>query len=1068
MKKSWLVALCIIIWAKSIAQKKIEKENIPKWATTNTTAFSFRSLGPATTSGRIVDLVVNPNNPAEIYLALASSGVWKTTNNGTTWNPIFDKQNSYSTGCIAIDPNNSNIIWLGSGENNNQRSVAYGDGIYLSLDGGKSWKNVGLKESEHIGMIAIDPNNSNHVYVAAYGPLWRAGGDRGIYETKNGGESWSRILEVSEHTGFNEIHMDPRDPNTLYATAHQRRRHVYTYLSGGPESAMYKSDDGGVNWITLQNGLPKGDIGRIGMDISPANPDVLYATIEGHGFYKSNNRGASWSKQGPHETSGNYYVELIAHPKKVNTVYSMDTYAHISKDGGKSFNNIPKKFKHVDNHCLWIDPNNTQHMLMGTDGGLYETWDEMKTWNWRTNLPTIQFYRVAVDNSEPFYNIYGGTQDNNSLGGPSQTINRRGIINSDWLVTNGGDGFESAIDPENQQIVYAQAQYGWLVRFNKETGEKTPIQPQPRYKEEPYRWNWDAPLIASKHTPKTLYFAANKVFKSTDRGDSWSHISKDLSRQIDRNELPIMNQFWGPEAIALHKSTSIYGNIVTLKEHPKHPKELWAGTDDGLVWKTTNDGQSWTQIKAPTNLPKLELNSESLPLIYVQDIVLSSHDDKLIYLAYNNHKNGDFKPYIFKSVDGGDNWINISDKLPERGSIYSLAEDHEEKNLLFVGTEFGLWFTLDGGKNWAQLKSGLPTIAIKDIAIQERENDLVLATFGRGFYILDNYAPLRELDKMVDEKIGLFKTKKALLFPRANVGGIDYKGGQQYSAKNPKMGITFYLHFNDSFARVKDNRPKADKKAPHYPSVEQLREEDWEEKPYLLFVVKDTSGQEVSRFTSDVRKGIKKIVWDGKYSSIANINTKDEPKTKAWNTSFVKPGDYQLSVYLSVNGNLDLIIANHNFEVQHLYPHHTINYQFINAVDMVYAKANAVESEYKKLDNKLSQLRAGFRNTVGASIEDLNKTREIDQMLKEIAVLIFGDKTKSKREIESAPSLKSKAGLLAWGTWNHRGTPTGTMKILLEDLKAMTNDALLALEKVNTKIKLLEKNAVQQGVPYWD
>ena len=1068
MIRFWISLVCLASSLVSIAQKSSEKEEKPKWADADISTFTFRSIGPATTSGRIVDLCVNPNNTAEIYLALASGGVWKTVNNGTNWQAIFDKQSVFSTGCIALDPNNSNVVWIGTGENNNQRSVAYGDGIYVSKDGGSSWQNMGLKESEHIGMIAIDPNNSNHIYVAAYGPLWRSGGDRGIYETKDGGENWKKILAVSEHTGFNEIHIDPKNPSILYATAHQRRRHVFTYISGGPESALYKSDDAGKNWKKLKKGLPSGNLGRIGMDISPSNPNVLYATIEGHGFFKSTDQGESWSKQSNHQTSGNYYVELIAHPKNVNTVYSMDTYAHISKDGGKTFQNIPKKLKHVDNHCLWIDPSNTKHMLIGTDGGLYETWDNMKNWSWKTNLPTIQFYRVAVDNDFPFYNIYGGTQDNNSLGGPSQTINRRGIINSDWFVTNGGDGFESATDPQNPNIVYAQAQYGWLVRFDKETGERTPIQPQPRYKEKPYRWNWDAPLIASKHQKNTLYFAANKVFKSKNRGSSWETISPDLSRQIDRNTLPVMKQFWGPDAIALHKSTSIYGNIVTLKEHPNNVGELWAGTDDGLLWKTMNDGDSWSKVESFKNLPKTKVEEKYLSLTYIQDIVLSAHSDHVVYVVYNNHKNGDFKPYIFKSEDGGKNWVDIANNLPSRGTVYSLVEDPLRKNMLFAGTEFGLWFTLDGGKNWAQLKSGLPTIAVKDIAIQERENDLVLATFGRGFYVLDNYAPLRQLDTILEENVALFKTKPALLFHRGNIGGIDYKGGQEYRAKNPKMGAHFYLLVQDSIQRQKDKRPEAKKTKPHYPSIEHLRTEDWEEIPYFLFVVEDSSGKEVSRFSQAHHQGIAKVIWDGKYSSKGNIIKKNDPKTKAENTAFVRPGTYFLSVYQSINGHLDLILKNHDFEVKHLYDQQNIDYLFVEAVDKAYAKVNYVEAEYKQLTKALSLLKAGFRNTVGASIEALNRNRQIELRLNQIGILLYGDKSKSKREIETAPSLEARMGLLAWGAWNHRGAPTGTMKNLLQDITRMTEDALLELKKIEKEIDAMKEKASQQGVPYWD
>ena len=1067
MQKFWTLFLAIIITLTGYGQRK-SKDDAPSWTSANTSAFKFRDIGPATTSGRIADIAVNPNNHAEIYLALASGGVWKTSNNGTTWKSIFDSENSYSIGCIEIDPNNPNMIWVGTGENNNQRSVGYGDGVYVSKDGGKSWTNAGLEESEHIGMITIDPTNSSHIYVAAYGPLWKKGGDRGIYETNDGGQNWKRILEVSEHTGFNEIHMDPRNPNVLYATAHQRRRHVHTYLSGGPESALYKSVDGGQNWDKIDNGFPSGDLGRIGMDISPVNPDIIYATVEGHGMYKSLDRGESWSKQSGHETSGNYYVELIAHPIKENTVYSMDTYAHVSNDGGKNFNRIPKSLKHVDNHCLWIDPTNAKHMLIGTDGGLYETWDEMANWNWRANLPTIQFYRVAVDNDWPFYNVYGGTQDNNSLGGPSQTINRRGIINSDWIVTNGGDGFESAIDPEDPNIVYAQAQYGWLVRFNKLTGEKTPIKPQPRYKEPAYRWNWDAPLIISKHAKKTMYFAANKVFKTQDRGGSWQVISEDLSRQLDRNTLPIMDRYWGPEAIALHKSTSIYGNIVTLREHPNNHGELWAGTDDGLIWKTNNDGKTWSSIKNFTELPKTKVGSLSLPLVYVQDIVLSSHRKNLVYVVFNNHKNGDFKPYIYKSSNGGKSWDNVANDLPNRGTVYSLVEDPINPDLLFAGTEFGLFFTLNGGQNWAQLKGGLPTIAVKDIAIQERENDLVLATFGRGFYVLDNYSPLRELNYILEQQAAFFSTKPGLLFQRANIGGMDYKGGQHYRSKNPPMGVTFQLHLAEGATRVKDARPEANNEMPHYPTMDQLRAEDWEETPYLLFIIKDDQGLEVARFTRGDFKGIERFTWNAKYSSKASINSNGEPKTNPSTTTFVKPGTYRISVMRSTNGELKELISDHEFEVNHLYNFEEIDYEFNTKIDEVYAEANRIENEFNELKDELNELRAGFRNTVGASTTDLQATRGIDVKLKELSLLLNGDASRTKREIETAPSLGNIMGILSWGAWNHRGAPTGSMVNMLEDAQAMLNDAESTLESLKEQIVELEEKARVQGIPYWD
>lgn len=1063
-----LVVLMLVSFLFSVPAEAQKRDDAPQWATLDLSALSFRCVGPATTSGRIADLAVNPTNPAEYYLAIASGGIFKTVNNGTTFEPVFEKEAVFSVGCLAIDPSNPHVVWAGTGENNNQRSVAYGNGVYVSKDAGKSWTHMGLEHSEHIGMIAIDPTNSNHIYVAAYGPLWSAGGDRGIYESIDGGAHWERILHVSEHTGFNEIHMDPRDPKVLYATAHQRRRHVFTYLSGGPESALYKSEDGGKSWNKLNNGLPGGDLGRIGMDLSPANPDVVYATIEGHGMYKSTDRGASWNKVGGHQTSGNYYVELVAHPTEPNTVYSMDTYAAVSRDGGATFQRIPKAFKHVDNHCLWIDPNNTQHMLIGTDGGLYETWDNMNSWNWKTNLPTIQFYRVAVDNAWPFYNIYGGTQDNNSLGGPSQTINSRGIINEDWFVTNGGDGFESAVDQEDENIVYAQAQYGWLVRFDKTTGEKTPIQPQPLRDEAAYRWNWDAPLLASVHQNKTLYFAANKVFKSTDRGDSWQTISEDLSRQLDRNSLPIMDRYWGPEAIALHQSTSIYGNIVSLRESPIHPGHLWAGTDDGLVWKTTDDGANWSVVKNFSNLPKTKVGSLNLPLVYVQDLLPSAHDSNRVYAAFNNHKNGDFTPYLYRSNDGGETWTDLAATLPRKGSIYSIAEDHIDEDLLFVGTEFGLYFTLDGGDNWAPLNGNLPTIAVRDIAIQKRENDLVLGTFGRGFYVLDNYSPLRELARLGAVEGAFFATRPGLLFRQASIGGTDYKGAQYYKASNPEVGVTFTYYLKESAKRAKDARPKADETVPHYPSLDQLRAEDWEEKPYLLFEISDSTGTPIARFTRNDGKGVTRFTWDGKFSSRNGISKKGEPLTKPGSSYFVPPGTYSITAWRSANGQLSTVLPEHRFAVHHLYAAEGTSLEFNDQVDQLNAKLNATTHRYGELKEGLERAMAGLRNTPGTGIDLLQSLQQWRLALLEVERELDGDQVRSSREYETPPSLKSRVGLLTWGAWNHRGAPTGTMSQQFEAAEQALKDVNEQLDLLEAALEELTTQIRDLGVPYWD
>jgi photosystem II stability/assembly factor-like uncharacterized protein len=701
----------------------------------------FRSVGPALTSGRISDIAVNPSDPFEYYVATSSGGVWKTKNAGTSFTPIFDGEGSYSIGCVTMDPNNSNVIWIGTGENNNQRSVAYGDGIYKSNDGGASWKHMGLKYSEHIGKIIVDPANSDIVFVAAIGPLWSKGGDRGVYKTIDGGNTWDKVLNIDEHTGVTDLIMDPRNSDVLYAAAFQRSRHVFTYLGGGPGSGMHKSTDGGKTWEKINKGLPKVDLGRIGLAISPADPEIIYAIVEAaqgkSGFYRSTNRGASWHKRGDYVTSGNYYQEIIADPIDKNTVYAMDTWMNVSHDGGKTFKNVGEDYKHVDNHSMWIDVDNNKHWIVGCDGGIYETFDAAKNWSFKDNLPVTQFYKVAVDNDFPFYNIYGGTQDNFSLGGPSRTITDHGIINSDWFITHGGDGFESQVDPQNPDIVYAQSQYGVLVRYDRKSGEEVGIQPKERKGENQYRWNWDAPLAVSKHQEGRIYFAANKLFRSDDRGNSWNVLGDDLTRQLNRNELKIMDRTWSVDAVAKNRSTSPYGTIVAFSESPVNANLLIVGTDDGLIQISEDGGSTWRKVENIQGVPQRS---------YVNSVYASRHDENLIYAAFNHHKYGDFKPYIFKSTNKGRSWENISSTLPERGSVYSIEEDHIEKDLIFCGTEFGVFFSPDMGGNWKQLKSGVPTIAVRDIAIQERENDLVLGTFGRGFYVLDDYSGLRSME----------------------------------------------------------------------------------------------------------------------------------------------------------------------------------------------------------------------------------------------------------------------------------------------------------------------------------
>lgn len=1085
MKKSILCILTssILISLSGYSQKKTEPapdKNNP-WKSETFNGFSFRSIGPAITSGRVVDFAVNPANKKEYFVAAASGGVWKTANGGIAYDPVFEKEGSYSIGCVRMDPNNANVVWVGSGENNNQRSVAYGDGVYKSVDGGKSWKNMGLKNSEHTGMIAIDPKNSDIVYVAAYGPLWTAGGERGIYKTTDGGKTWNRILFVSENTGFNEIHLDPRNSNVLYACAHQRRRQVFTYISGGPESNIYKSNDGGVTWDTLSKGLPEVDKGRIGLSISPANPDYIYAIIEAAdkkgGVFRSVNRGVSWEKMSDNVTAGNYYCEIFCDPKDVNKVFYVDFWVMVSTDGGKTFKKIGEKYKHVDNHALWIDPDDTQHLLVGCDGGIYETYDFGMNWNFKSNLPVTQFYKVAVDNATPFYNVYGGTQDNNSLGGPSRTITANGITNYDWFFTQEGDGFESQVDPEDPNTVYCLSQYGGLGRFDKKTGELVDIKPTEGENDSALRWNWDSPLLVSSHKHTRIYFGANKLFRSGDRGNTWTAISSDLSRQLDRNKLPVMGKVWSVDAVAKNASTDFYGQLVSIAESFFDENNLVAGTDDGLIHVTTDGGKNWTKID---NIPGAPERT------YVNQIIASHHDKNVFYATFNHHRYGDFKPYIFKTTDGGKTWSAIQSNLPARGSVYSIAEDHVNPDLLFAGTEFGVYFTVDGGKQWTQLKSGLPTIAVRDIEIQKRENDLVLATFGRGFYILDNYAPLRNLkpDDLNKEAL-ILPVKDSWMYNEWRKWGAPLKGFQGesfYSVPNPPVGAVFTYYLKDDIKTIKEKRQAAEKEkikkgAPvYYPSMDSLRLEDNQPEPYLLFTVTDEGGTVVRKIKAAAKKGINRIVWNFRYAAPGpvNFNTPDptNPYDEPEKGYPAMPGTYKVSMSKFEDGKLTEIVPAISFNTKSLYadslsaPDKKALYVFSKKVSELRRAASAADSYRGELANKIKFIKAALIDAPNALQGLTGQVYTIETKLSAVNVKLNGDGSLAKREFETPPNINSRIGTIEGSLWNATSAPTQTFIQSYEVASKSFASVLAELKAVDGEIKNVEAVLEQNKAPY--
>ena len=1071
-----------------LAQKKpsadtAKTKNNDPWQSGTFNGLKFRNIGPALVSGRIVDLAVNPKNTSEYYIATANAGIWKTNNAGITYNPLFDNEASFSMGCVTIDPSNPNTVWAGSGENNNQRVVGYGDGVYKSEDAGKSWKNMGLKTSEHIGKIAVDLNNSDIVFVAAYGPVWSSGGERGIYKTTDGGKTWKQILFVSEHTGFNEVMIDPRNSNTIYAAAHQRQRKVFTYIGGGPESAMYKSTDGGATWNKMMKGLPADiNIGRIGMAMSPVNPDYLFAIVETTdkskgGLFASTDRGASWEKKGPFYNSGNYYQEIFCDPKDINKIYAMDTYAKVSTDGGKTFTNLGEKNKHVDNHVIWIDPANTQHILEGCDGGLYESYDGAKNWNFKANLPITQFYKVSLDNSFPFYNVYGGTQDNFSLGGPSRTKSENGIVNSDWFITNGGDGFESQADYADPNIIYAESQYGGIVRYDKLTGEKLNIQPTEGAGEAPVRWNWDAPMLISQHDHKRLYFASDKIYRTDDQGSTWKTISGDMSRGIDRNKLPVMGKVWSVDAVAKNQSTDVYGQLTTIAESPLDENILYAGSDDGLIHITTDGGKNWLKID---NIPGVPERT------YVNQIIASSKSKNVAYAAFNHHRYGDFKPYLFKTTDGGKSWLPIQNNLPARGTVYCIAEDHVNPNLLFAGTEFGVYFSVDGGAGWTQLKGGLPTISIKDMEIQKRENDLVLATFGRGYYVMDDYSPLRNITKEALQKPAFITPiKKAWMYLESTPLGVREKGfqGESYwNAPNPKPGAVFTYYLKDDIKTLKEKRQFAENdkikkgEAPYYPTIDSLRMEDAQPEPYLLFTVTDEAGNAVRRLKTSAKKGISRLTWDFRGDATSAINFAASDETDVFNSRskgiFVLPGNYNVSMGKFEDGRYTELVPKQPFIIEALNT---------SALPVTDKKALAVFGKKAAELNRALDATNGYRNELMNRLKFMKEaalqTGAVDQSvitdiiklenrLNEADRLLNGDAALTKREFEAPTSISARIGDVMGSMISTTAAPTNAYINSYTIAGKQFSPVLAEVKAVGEEVKRIETLLEQKGAPY--
>lgn len=743
----------------------------------------WRNIGPGGVGGRIVDFAVEPDNSDVIYAGTAYSGAWKTVNGGITWEPVFENENRTAVGGIAVAPSNPNVVWIGTGEANGRNLVttSWGDGVYKSEDAGKTWTNMGLPASEQIGRIRIRPDDADTVYVTVVGSLYHADAERnaarGLWHTTDGGESWDKILSAGEHGGFVDLELDPRDPELMYATSWQRERVDWSWLPRGDESGLWRSQDGGESWERLVSGLPQTDVGRVGVSVCLSEPDTVYSIFEGPGggVFRSLDRGASWERRSAEVRGSQYYAQIRCDPNDPETIYTPQTQFFVSHDGGLTFaNEMAGKPVHVDHHALWIDPDNSNRLVLGNDGGIYLSRDRGDTWRF-VHLPITQYYEIGVGMQEPFYYVCGGTQDNNSHCAPSGTRNASGIVDDDWFVTTGGDGFYAQTDPSDSTIVYSESQNGGVIRLDTTTGERKRIKPTdpqdlrspgteaPADAVDEFRWNWSAPLVISQWDPATIYFGAQVLLRSPNRGDTWEIISPDLTR-----------------ALVYDNPMNDFGTLRVIAESPLREDLLAVGTDDGLVQLTQDGGATWSTTEAMPGVPEMAL---------VRRLVLSANDADTIYVASSSHEYGDFTPYVSKSTDLGRTWESIRSNLPDGSPVRAFAEHPRNPDVLFVGTEHDVWATYNGGDDWVLLKNNLPTVAIHDMVVHPRENDLIIGTHGRGIWILDNINVIEGLsDEVVAGPAHMFPTRPTMQFNYFNRGRGN-RGTTYFAAPNPPRGV---------------------------------------------------------------------------------------------------------------------------------------------------------------------------------------------------------------------------------------------------------------------------------------
>ena len=807
----------------------------------------FRGIGPALMGGRISDLAVVERRPQTFYLGTATGGLWRTDNHGTSWTPLFDDQPTSTIGDVELHQANPNLIWVGTGEPQNRQSSPWGNGVYKSTDAGATWTHMGLEETKHIGRILIDPRDPDIVYVAAVGDLWGPNPQRGVFRTTDGGRSWESVLYVDEHTGAIDMAMDPADPRTIFAAMYQRRRTGFGFNGGGPGSGLYRTVDGGETWVELTEGLPSGDKGRIGVAVYRGDGNIVYALVEADarasggggggdgsdnegGLFRSTDRGETWEKMSDTNPRPMYYSHVHIDPSNPDRIYVLGSALMVSDDAGKTFRSDGAEQIHVDHHALWINPNDPDHLIIGTDGGVAASWDGTEHWRMFDNIALGQFYTIAYDMRDPYY-VCGGLQDNDPWCGPSNTRSFHGIRHQDWYETAYGDGFWTVVDPTDSTIVFSESQHGNMNRYDVVTGEKTPMRPITGPREngdtaKEYRFNWNAPLVISRHDPATIYLGGNYLMRSPDRGMSWEEVGgMDLSKQMDRADLTIMGVPIDEPMMSANDGIPAYGTLTTVAESRFTPDVVFAGTDDGNLQVTRDGGETWENVV--DNIPDLPDRT------YVSRLAPSAHEPGRVYATFDGHRNGDYDAYVYVSEDYGQSWRRIDEGLPDEWSVNVIAEHHRAPDLLFVGNEVGLYVSVDRGERWVRLKNNLPVVPVDDVVIHPRENDLILGTHGRSVWIMGDISPLEHLSPAILAGAGhVFPTRKTIMW--AQKGDWPFAGAT-YSAPNPPRAtpIRYYL---------RDQTEEA-----------------------VELAITDAAGAHVRSLEASAEPGIHEVLWDWRY-----------------------------------------------------------------------------------------------------------------------------------------------------------------------------------------------------------